>query len=415
MNHPLHSFIAVGINHWSAPVEVREHFSLSKSQQKSLLCKAKHLGLNGILVISTCNRTELFAYQADSDTLAELLTEYSNGSAQEYQKYGFETFGEDAVRHLYEVTVGLDAQILGDLQIIKQVKEAYEISQEVDIVNAPVHRLVHSVFKTHKRIRHETDLGGGHASVASAAVRFAQERMTDLKNKSVVLVGTGKIGKVTCKNLVGLGVETITLVNRNKEKAADLADRFKVNYAPMTQLDEMVEQASLIIVATGANMPILNVAHIPNDGKHRVFLDLSVPRNIDPDVGEMPNVELANMDDLENETDEARNKRKESVPKANQIIRAELLEYRQWLDEQAIVPTIKALTEKLEFIRQQELDRMKHHFENGDMKKVDLLTHRIVNKIAARSIDLLKDEKQQKKEVTDLIQAVFDLKTEEEN
>lgn len=412
MQQPLGSFIAVGINHWSAPVEVRERFSLSHTEQAELLRKAKAIGIEAALVVSTCNRTEIFSHDVSVEALSELLTEFSRGTQDDFNTYGFETYGVDAVRHLYEVTVGLNAQILGDLQIVKQVKEAYELAQDSDIMSTEFHRLVHSVFRTHKRIRHETDLGGGHASVASAAVRFAGERITNLKDKNVVLVGTGKIGKVTCKNLVGLGVESITLVNRNKERAADLAERFHVKYAPLSKLTDVIKKAGLVIVATGASTPILRAEHIPTDDHKRVFLDLSVPRNIDPAIADLENVDLANMDDLENETDEARTKRKEAVPKAHQIIRAEIQEYNDWLEEQSVVPTIKALTERLEDIRRQEMERMQHHFPNGDMEKVDLLTHRIVNKIASRSIDILKDKHQQKEDISELIQKVFDLNSE---
>lgn len=391
----LKDFRCIGVNHWSAPVEIRERFSLSESKKIALYSKAKEMGLSGIIIVSTCNRTELFSDCADSSVLIDFLTEFSEGERAEFEEYGFETYGEDAVRHIFEVAAGLDAQILGDLQIIKQVKESYDLAAEMGTVNSGMHRLMQSVFKAHKRIRKETDLGVGTASVASAAVQFAQHHFKNFTEKKVVLVGTGKMGKITCKNLINMGVKQITLVNRSEDKAEFLAGKYQIKAATMNQLPEVLEQADLVIAATGAQEPVIKyeqVKLIDEKGPKRFFVDLSVPRNIDDSVKENPAVVLINMDDLQGSMDKAFSKRKSSIPLANQFIRHELHEYRNWLAQQQLAPQITAMNERLESIKKAELERFKHQFSQEDWEKVELLAHRIVRKIANDQLESLKEE-----------------------
>ncbi|TNE73947.1 glutamyl-tRNA reductase [bacterium] len=390
----LQDFSAIGVNHWSAPVMVRERFSLSDAEKMALYAEAKKRGIEQLIIVSTCNRTELFSYKAETSELINLLIDFSRGNAEEFEEHGFETFGEDAVRHLFEVAAGLDAQILGDLQIVKQVKDSYDLAHEAHMVGSSFHRLMHTVFRTHKRIRKETDLGMGAASVASAAVQFAQHHFRNFSEKKVVLVGTGKMGTVTCKNLINLGVKDITLVNRSEEKALFIAGEFGVSYSGMAQLPEVLAKADLVIVATGSILPVINLetlAQVPTDGTKRFYIDLSVPRNIDEDVKQHPSIVLINMDDLQNSMDQTYSKRKASVPMANQIIRNELHSYRAWLSEQLLIPHITEMNLKLEVIRRAEMDKLKHHFSAEDWEKVELLTHRIIRKVANEKLEEMRE------------------------
>ncbi|HKJ31545.1 MAG TPA: glutamyl-tRNA reductase, partial [Balneolales bacterium] len=324
--------------------------------------------------------------------------------------------GEEAARHLYDVTVGLDAQILGDLQIVKQVKEAYNLAREYDLLDGEMHRLLQSVFRTHKRVRHETNLGYGAASVAYAAVQFAKNHLNDLHHKNILLIGTGKIGKVTCKNLVSLGASKLTLINRNHDRAEDLADKYDLNVSTFDHLNEEVSQADLIIVATGAEQPVLDPSHfdLHKNGHERVLLDLSVPRNIHPEVESIKGIKLANMDQLSDETNETYKMREDSVPQARQIINEEFDAYKQWLEEQKVVPTIVALNNKFDTIRQQEFDKYKHHFPEESLDKLELVTRRIINKIIAHSIDHLKENQENQEEIQNMVESMFKLKKEKE-
>lgn len=410
-------FCAVGVNHWEATIDVREHFSLSDTQNRELIEGAKREGISSLFVVSTCNRTEIFGQNVTPQELVRLLIAYSNASLEEFHNYGFEKEGQRAVEHLFQVTVGLDSQILGDLQVVKQVKEGYEMASEMDAVDGELHRLMQHVFRAHKRSRNETSLGEGAATTAYAAVKFAVKTFDNLKDKNILLVGTGKIGKVTCKNLINLGARKLTLINRTRERAEFVADQFDLQVADMNKLPEEISEADLIIVATGAKDPVITLDDMkPSllDPQFKVMVDLSVPRNIDPQIGEMEFVDLANMDFLTDVTDEAYRKREENVPLVKKIIEDELTDYKNWLSKQKVVPTIKALTNKFDNIREDEFEFFKNKISDTDKEKVENLTRRIVNKIAAYSIEHLRDH-HESEQVTKVVNDMFKLETNPEN
>lgn len=410
----LNDFCVVGVNHWEATIEVRERFSLSNFQKEELIAGANREGINSLFVISTCNRTEIFAQHVSPPELIRLLVTYSDASLDEFHTYGFEKSGKKAVEHLFNVTVGLDSQILGDLQIVKQVKEGYEQASEKDAVSGELHRLMQHVFRAHKRSRNETSLGEGAATTAYAAVQFAKKTFDTLQDKNILLVGTGKIGKVTCKNLVSLGAHKVTLVNRTRDRAEFVADRFDLDVADMESLPDQIAGADLVIVATGGNRPVVNMEHMQpsiEKSSFKVLLDLSVPRNIDPEIGKLDFVDLANMDFLSDVTDEAYRKREENIPLVKKIVDDELTDYQNWLGKQKVVPTIKALTNKFDAIRDEEFEFFKNKISDADRDKVENLTRRIVNKIAAYSIEHLRDH-HESDQVTRVVNDMFKLKTE---
>ncbi len=412
MVHPtIQDFSTIGINHWDAPVEVREKFSLNAENKKRMLEGARREGINSLFVVSTCNRTELFAQGASTSELIRLLTNYSNGSLDDFHNFGFELEGQRAIQHLFHVATGLDSQILGDLQIVKQVKEGYELSACNDMISGELHRLIQHVFRAHKRSRNETSLGQGAATVAYAAVKFALRTFENLINKNILLVGTGKIGKVTCKNLVNLGASKLTLINRSRDRAEFVAGKFNLQVADMDELPNKIADADLVIVATSASEPVIRPEHmLPSieKPKFKVMLDLSVPRNIDPKVAALDFVDVANMDMLSDVTDEAYKKREEEVPLVKKIIDDELCNYMLWLDEQRVVPTIKALTQKFENIREEETNFFRNKIETDDFDKIDKLTRRIVKKIAAYSIEHLRDH-HNSDEVAEMVAKMFKL------
>ncbi len=407
------TFSIVGVNHWEASIEVRERFSLSDAQKEALIEGALREGIDSLFVVSTCNRTEIIAQDASPQELIRLLITYSDATLDEFHEHGFEKEGQQAVEHLFQVTVGLDSQILGDLQIVKQVKEGYELASEMDAVDGELHRLMQHVFRAHKRSRNETSLGEGAATTAYAAVRFATETFDNLSDKNILLIGTGKIGKVTCKNLVSLGAKKVTLMNRTRDRAEFVADRFNLTVASMEDMPAQIAEADLVIVATGANDPVISMEDMQpsiEKGDFKVLLDLSVPRNIDPAIDALDFVDLANMDFLTDVTDEAYRRREENIPLVKKIIDDELTDYKNWLSTQKVVPTIKALTQKFEDIRDDEYEFFKNKIKHSDRDKVENLTRRIVNKIAAYSIEHLRDHHEED-EVTKVVHEMFKLQT----
>lgn len=409
----INDFCVVGVNHWEATIEVRERFSLKHSQKRELIDGALREGLRSLFVVSTCNRTEIFAQDASPQELIRLLVAYSNGSLDEFHTYGFEKEGYQAIDHLFQVAVGLDSQILGDVQIIKQVKKGYELAGAKDAVSGELHRLMQHVFRAHKRSRNETSLGEGAATTAYAAVKFAIKTFDNLRDKNILLVGTGKIGKVTCRNLINLGAEKLTLINRTRDRAELVANKFDLAVAGIDALPQKIAEADLVIVATSAKKPVVTLDDMkPSilNPKFKVLVDLSVPRNIAPEIGDLNFVDLANMDFLTDVTDEAYRKREQNVPLVKKIIEDELTDYKNWLSKQKIVPTIKALTNKFDSIREEEFEFFKNKITDSDKEKVENLTRRIVNKIAAYSIEHLRDH-HESDEVTQVVNDMFKLET----
>lgn len=408
-------FSAAGINHWKADVALRECFSLAADQKKAFLEDASILGLKDVIIISTCNRTEIFARTETPGILIELLVKHSDGIREDFDKFGFVFEGEEAVRHLLRVAVGLDAQILGDLQIIKQVKEAYEYTHALGMADAVLHRLMQFVLRTHKRSRTETDLASGAATTAYAAVQFARKRLETLQEKNILLVGTGKIGKITCKNLMSMGARNVVLLNRNRRRAESLGGRFQLPVAGLEELPAEMARADLVIVATGADRPVIcreQLAELEGSDRKVVMLDLSVPRNIDPALESHPNIELVNMDKLNDTTDEAYKRRERNIPKVEAIINKEINNFSTWLSEQKVVPTIRALNEKLHDIRNREIEKFRSKIPDSSLQDVDHLTRRIVNKIMAHSIDHLKENHEAPEEITRLVHSMFKLEPE---
>lgn len=410
-------FCAVGVNHWEASIDIRERFSLNDAQKEELIRGAKREGIESLFVVSTCNRTEIFAQDVTPQELVRLLVTYSDATLDEFHNYGFEKEGQRALEHLFQVTVGLDSQILGDLQVVSQVKEAYELGSDLDAVSGELHRLMQHVFRAHKRSRNETSLGEGAATTAYAAVKFAIETFDNLKDKNILLVGTGKIGKVTCKNLINLGAKKLTLINRTRDRAEFVADKFDLHVADMQALPQEIAASDLVIVATGAEEPVVALDDMkPSilNPTFKVMVDLSVPRNIDPEIGELDFVDLANMDFLTDVTDEAYRKREENIPLVKKIIEDELTDYKNWISKQKVVPTIKALTNKFDSIREDEFEFFKNKISDTDREKVENLTRRIVNKIAAYSIEHLRDH-HESEQVTKVVNDMFKLETKAQN
>lgn len=410
----LEKFTTIGINHRHADVGVRERFSLNTEEQRELLLDAHKQGIPGVMVISTCNRTEVTGRTSDAELLSILLVKHSRGMMEEFREFGFIKHGEAAVKHAYRVAVGLEAQILGDLQIIKQFKEAYQISVDCGCTDSVMHRLVQSVSRTHKRSRNETSLGMGAATTAYAAVQHAKRELGSFRNTKVLLIGAGKIGKVTCKNLISMGATDVTILNRNTERAEKLGGKFPVRIGNIDTLDIELARADVIIVATGAPEPIIRKEHFElssPESSRKLIIDLAVPRNVSPAVEDLAFIKLINMDMLSDAIDESLNERKANIPLVEAIIDEEFNIFCEWLSQLSVVPTIRALNDKFDEIRKTELARFQHKMDEEVLAHMDNLTRRIVNKIVAHSIEHLKENGNA--EVTRVIQDMYKIAPEQ--
>ena len=274
------SFYAVGLSYKKADAEVRGKFSLDVPAIDHILGKAKELGIDGLLAISTCNRTELYGFAQHPYQLIKLLCDQTNGTVEEFQEVAYVYKNHEAISHMFKVGTGLDSQILGDFEIISQIKQGFYRAKKQDMANPFLERLCNAVIQASKRIKNETELSSGATSVAFASVKYILDNVPDISEKNILLFGTGKIGRNTCENLVKHSNNShITLINRTREKAEDIAGKFKLTVKDYGDLQTEIRKADILVVATGAQLPTVSKALI-YPKKPLLILDLSVPKNV---------------------------------------------------------------------------------------------------------------------------------------
>ena len=385
------TFYCIGLSYQKADATMRGMFSLTPENKDQLLSQAKSEGFEELLVISTCNRTELYGYAEHPFQLIQLLCENSNGSVDDFQKVGYVTKNKEAVHHLFEVGTGLDSQILGDFEIIGQIKQAFTLSRDKGLANAFLERLMNSVINASKRIKNETALSSGAASVSFTAVQYIMQNIPEVSQKNILLFGVGKIGRNTCENLIKhTQNEHITLINRTREKAEQIAGKFNVIVKDFNELRNEISKADVLIVATGAATPTVYKDFI-NPAQPILILDLSIPKNVEEQVATLPNVTLLHMDELSKRKDEALERRKEAIPQALEIVEEVKEEFFQWLDNRKFAPTIKALKAKLESLKEAEMDFQRKKIENFNEQQAEMISNRIIQKITTQFVNHLKD------------------------
>lgn len=383
-------FSAIGISHWKSEVSIRELFYLDSHRKELLDFHTKDIP-GGILMLDTCNRTELYAF-CDPDVLISALCKSTNTDREFFEEHGYIHVEEDAYKHFYEVGTGLDSQVLGDVQIIQQVKQAYKLAKTKGL-SGEFHQLIQSVFRAHKRSRTETNFGKGTASVGFAATQLALEHFKDLSEIRILLIGAGKMGKVSAKNLISNGAEHISVVNRTIDRAKLLASSFDIKAHAFSELDEEIKKADLVITATGAKNPILHPEHFEGVAHRQLVLDLSVPRNVNPEVAELENLSLIDMDSIHEANKKAIEKREEAVPKIEQIIEEEKTDFITTVKRSRyLLPRIKEIEHRLSDITDAELDRVKHKMDDDSYSKMEEVTRRIKKKIMAIHIDRIDQE-----------------------
>ena len=402
------TFYCIGLSYQKADATMRGMFSLTPENKDQLLSQAKSQGFEELLVISTCNRTELYGYAENPFQLIQLLCENSNGSVDDFQKVGYVIKSKEAVHHLFEVGTGLDSQILGDFEIIGQIKQAFNLSRDKGLAKAFLERLMNSVINASKRIKNETALSSGAASVSFTAVQYIMQNIPEVSQKNILLFGVGKIGRNTCENLIKhTQNEHITLINRTREKAEQIAGKFNVIVKDFNELRNEISKADVLIVATGAATPTVYKDFI-NPAQPILILDLSIPKNVEEQVATLPNVTLLHMDELSKRKDEALERRKEAIPQALEIVEEVKEEFFQWLDNRKFAPTIKALKAKLESLKEAEMDFQRKKIENFNEQQAEMISNRIIQKITTQFVNHLKDTSSVDESIS-WVQEVFQL------
>ena len=405
------TFYVVGLNYQKADAEIRGKFSLGEFSKEGLLKQAKEEGIPSLIIISTCNRTELYGFAQHPFELIKLLCDHSNGTVDDFQRVAYIHKNNDAIHHLFRVGTGLDSQILGDFEIIGQIKSGFIQSKALGLTTNYFERLINAVIQASKRIKNETEISSGATSVSFASVQYIMEHVQDVSSKNIVLFGTGKIGRNTCENLVKhTKNDHITLINRTRDKAVEVAGKFNLIVKDFEDLEEEVGKADVLIVATGASLPTISKSILKND-KPLLILDLSIPRNVDLNVEECNGIQLIHLDYLSQMTDKTLDRRKQFIPQAETIIDEVKSEFIEWTKMRKFAPTIHALKSKLELIKENELNYQRKKIENFDEQQAELISMRIIQKITTQFANHLRHEDTVVDSSIEWIEKVFQIET----
>lgn len=410
------NFLLAGVNHKSAPLDVREHLAIPETHLPAALQRlAKQPGIEEALIVSTCNRIEFIVRAANgtADLLAYLAGFYRLPGS-ELRNYFYEYRDKEAVRHVFRVAASLDSMVVGEPQILGQVKEAYAVARAVGTVNSHLDALFSRAFAAAKRVRSETALAGSAVSVASVAVDLAERIFGSLAGRTVCLVGAGKMSELAARHLLAHGAGTLLVANRTHERALRLASQFQGQAVPFERLYDTVDQADIVISSTGAPGFLFRREHgekFLQRRRHRpmFFIDIAVPRNVDPELGAVDGIFVYDIDDLQSVATTNLAERTEEARRAEALIEEEVERFVDRLQTAGVVPTIVSLQEHLETIRQAEIDRVRGRLGRLSPEQelaVEALSRGIINKIMHTPIVTLKSAAREGPGATTLVDVV---------
>ncbi len=414
-------FQLLGLNHRSAPLEVRERLAISEARLGEALGRlVRHPGVREGLILSTCNRMEVVAHTSDGHAdLRGFLREYLQVDPAIYEPSLYEYRAQDAVRHVFRVASSLDSMVVGEPQILGQVKEAYVAARALGAVNSNLDVLLTRAFTVAKRVRNETAVATSSVSVASVAVDLAKKIFGNLSGKVIYLVGAGKMTELAARHLVAHGAGTMFVSNRTFERAEKLAARFQGKALLFEQLYDTVDQADIVITSTGAPHTVFRRSHCElflarRKNRPMFFIDIAVPRDVDPEVNKLDGIFLYDIDDLQTMVTSHVSDRSREAARAEEIVAEEVERFTVRVHTQQVVPAIVSLQSHLETIRQAEIDRVRGRLGTLSPEQeiaIDALTRGIVNKIMHTPIRALKTaaREQQATTVLDVFRRIFNL------
>ncbi len=383
------NLIGISINHKTSPLELREAVHLTRDEIVEFIPKLRESLLSDGVVISTCNRTEIFGFpqsqSLDSLPLIQTLIDFKPKlgiKPEHFSKY----FSCSAVKHIFSVAAGIDSMIIGDGQILGQVKESFEISEDLEFSGSVLRRIFDTATKVGKRAIKETTIGEGAVTVSYAAVQVVEKIFASLDKKSALVIGAGETGELAAVHLRDKGVGQIAISNRTIERAEKLSEKVHGEIIPFQFLNEQLYNFDIIISATSSDDFIITIKDVQTAMKKRkgapiVMMDIAVPRDIDPEVKEIDNVFYHDMDSLKIIVDQNLQKRKDQLPLVEKIIMEELVGFFGWYNSLDVVPTIKTMRSFFEEIRSDELEKIKHKLSDDDFAKVEDMTRRMIGRL----------------------------------
>jgi glutamyl-tRNA reductase len=418
---------AVGLSHRTAPVELRESVDFARAGLEPALSAFAAHGIGPeVVVLSTCNRAEIYALaesDADGDRIGRFFGDYHQLDHQRVAEHLFVHRGAEAARHLFRVAAGLDSLVVGEPQILGQVKAAFTMAQGLRFTGAVTNRLFHAAFTVGKRVRSETGLGEGAVSVSYAAIALAKKIFGDLKGLSVLILGAGEMAKLTGIHLQAQQVRQVTIASRTLSTAEGLARQLQGRAVPWSQLDAALGAADIVITATGATEPVLTRARVeevmrPRRSRPLFVIDIALPRDVEATVGDLDQVFLYNIDDLQAIVQENLARRSAELAKAASIVDEEVGRFAAWMQSREIIPTVVALRQRFEAIRLAELDRLEPKMASLPPEaraRLDEITHLIVEKLLLTPTEQLKSVTDESMVVaySDALNRLFSLAGEE--
>lgn len=417
----------VGISHHTAPLQLRESLWFSEDEIRTSLPRLKSDGMGECVLFSTCNRTELYVFSEERepnvDAMKQFLVQYKSAATVDASTHLVGLVNVSAAEHLFKVSSGIDSMVIGDVQILSQVKRGFTLARESGTAGFFMHKLFESAFHVGKRARSETHISEGAISVGYAAVELAQRIFDDLKEKRALVIGAGETAQLTAKHLVSKGIGHLFITNRTAERAEALVKLVGGSVLPFDQFHERIPDVDILLSSVQSEKYILTREDIQKANKHRrssaLFLvDIGVPRNIDPAAKDVENVFLYDLDSLNAMVRENVERREEEIPKIQAIIADELSSFYQWHAGLQANPTISALRELAERIRKEEIEKNYNRFEQKDRELLEIVTKRIVNKILHTPIVNLKNGHDQslhdRLQKIDVIRKIFGLEESKE-
>jgi glutamyl-tRNA reductase len=391
----------VGVSHRTAPVEVRERLDFqTRGLDNALHAILGRDGASEAVIVSTCNRAEIYTacddVAAAREAVVSFISDHHGLDQSKVRPHVYDLANLDAARHLFRVAAGLDSLVVGEPQILGQIKEAHTAATAAHTSGTLLNRLFHWSFGVGKRVRSETGLGSGAVSVSFAAVALAKKIFGDLKGRTVVVVGAGEMGKLTAMHMKSQGVQQVTIVSRTMAHAARTAEAIGgASAAPWEELDTLLSASDIVITATGAATAILTKAHIesvmrPRRNRPLFMIDIAMPRDVEPAAGEIEQVFLYNIDDLQATVRENLARRASEVSRAEAIVNEEIDKFGQWMRSRGAVPTVVALRQRFDAIRRAEIDRLAASLPPEARTRVDDITRLVIEKLLLTPTEQLK-------------------------
>jgi len=422
------NFLVVGLNHKTAPIEVREKvaFDGPKLEEAMNILKSSSKVKESI-VLSTCNRVEIYAGVRDlaegEESIKAFISEFHTVPRDLLDNSLYIHRGQEAIRHMYRVASSLDSMVVGEPQILGQLKDAYEAALNNKSTGVFLNKLMRKSVSVAKRIRTDTKIAENAVSISFAAVELAKKIFDDLSTKSFMLLGAGEMAELAARHLINNGVNDVYVTNRTKSRAEELAQEFRGKVVPFESFTQEVKYTDIVICSTGAPHYVLlkeQMHKIMKDRKQEpmFIIDISVPRNIDPDINDLDNVYLYDVDNLQGIVDTNKEERSKEAEKAEEIVEEEIDSFMKWLGSLAATPTIVALRNKAEDIRKSELEKTLSKLGPVDEKtirSIEHLTASIVNKLIHSPTAALKSEGEDKEQMLDVVQKLFNLNIESDN